>query len=194
MNKQDMMKAAASYTEALKNPNRAVNVVDDVQLPELFTPVVADAEKAARAAHEEWLKDAAQRGVTRESNPNFVSYDELSEETKNANVAVALRTYKIFVYLGVKFVKNKTEPNVAKLEAVIFSATEIIHDGWSKDKLAAGWSFAPERDNESKKHTDLLDLETLVSIWPGKDEWDRNAVRGALDSLANDYGIYPVIE
>lgn len=179
MNKQDMMKAAASYVEALKDPNRAVNVVDDVQLPEIFTPVVADAEKAARAAHEEWLKDAAQRGVTRESNPN---------------VAVALRTYKIFVYLGVKFVKSKTEPNVAKLEAVIFSATEIIHDGWSKDKLAAGWSFAPERDNESKKHTDLLDLETLVSIWPGKDEWDRNAVRGALDSLANDYGIYPVIE
>lgn len=193
MDATKLMSVAESYRMALEDPMRAVNRVDKVILPEIFADVIKNAENAARAAHDKWYKDAATRGVTRESNPNFVEYDELPEETKDANVAVALRTYRIFCYFGVEFTKTPVEVDQEKLEDLVYMTTTVVHDGWSKDKFAAGWRWAPERDNEAKLHTDLLDLEMLLLIWPGKDEWDRNAVRGSLESLNNDYGIYPIL-
>lgn len=190
---KSMSDAAAAYIEALNDPDRAVNVVDSTKLPAIFAPVIANAESAARNTHQEWLDDARARGVTREENPNCVPYDELPAETKAANLSAALRTYKVFCYLGVEFTNVPTQVDEDKLANIIYLTTEVIHDGWSKDKIAAGWSFAPQRDNDAKKHTDLLDLGTLLEFWPGKDEWDRNAVCGAMNSLQKDYGIYPVI-
>ena len=147
--------ASDDYAEALKNPKACVNRIDTVELPEIFAPVIADANKA-----------------------------------KNGD---ALRAYKIFVLLGVKFTKEQWCPGAEKMEELIANTAEVLHDMWSKEMLASGWAFSMRQDDERKLHTDLLPLGFLTTIYPYKDEKYRNEANGALQVLKRTYGIVPKI-
>lgn len=112
---------------------------------------------------------------------------------KKAKNEDALRVYKIFVLLGVKFTKEQWCPGAEKTDELIEYTAEVLHDMWSKEMLTSGWVFSMEKDDTRKLHTDLLPLGFLTEIYPYKDEKYRNEVYAALQVLKRAYGIVPRI-
>jgi methionine aminopeptidase len=51
----------------------------------------------------------------------------------------------------------------------------VEHVRWCSQLWLAGWQYAPKRDDQSRRHTDLVDYEMLSDGLKG---YDRDAVRG----------------
>jgi len=57
---------------------------------------------------------------------------------------------------------------------------ENAHDNWAKLRLAEGWSWGSERDDEAKKHPDLVPYGKLSE---SEKEYDRNAAMETLKAI-----------
>lgn len=66
---------------------------------------------------------------------------------------------------------------------------ENAHDLWARQRLAAGWSQGPQRDDKAKKHPCLIPYAKLPE---SEKEYDRQAALGTLKAvLALGYRISP---
>ena len=57
---------------------------------------------------------------------------------------------------------------------------EHAHDLWSLARLAEGWTYGPRRDDDAKRHPDLLPYAQLPD---SEREYDRGAVLGTLKAI-----------
>jgi hypothetical protein len=57
---------------------------------------------------------------------------------------------------------------------------ENAHDIWAQQRLAEGWSFGPERCDESKRHPCLVPYSELPE---SEKEYDRKAVLGTVRAV-----------
>jgi ryanodine receptor 2 len=57
---------------------------------------------------------------------------------------------------------------------------ENAHDLWAQRRIAEGWTFGPQRDDEAKTHPDLVPYADLPS--PEK-EYDRSNAMGTLKAI-----------
>jgi hypothetical protein len=64
------------------------------------------------------------------------------------------------------------------LEELLEAIAENAHDIWAKERMTNGWEYGPERDDEHKKHPDLIPYSDLTDL---EKEYDRKMARGTLE-------------
>ena len=68
----------------------------------------------------------------------------------------------------------------AELERLTERLAENAHDLWARRRLADGWTYGPQRDDESKKHPCLV----LYADLPDSEKrYDRDAAMGTLKAI-----------
>ena len=63
------------------------------------------------------------------------------------------------------------------LAALTEAIAENTHEVWSKGRMDEGWTYGPKRDDETKKHPDLLPYACLTE---GEKEFDRATAMNAI--------------
>ena len=128
-------------------------------------------EKLAPAIHQHWRDHlpADQRGGIYDR-----PYDELSEEGQAPNLAAAMRIPEILRLIGCELAlgagTTEQEHAIADyLERNIEPLAQAEHGGWMEERLLAGWSYGPERDNNARKHPLLVPYAELPEIEKDKD-------------------------
>jgi len=128
-------------------------------------------EKLAPAIHQDWrdhLPEHQRGGVY--DRP----YQEPGEEGKAANRAAAIRIPEILRLVGCVLELGESTPDqeraiAERLERNIEPLAEAEHEGWMEERLLAGWSYGPERDNSARKHPLLVTYAALPDIEKDKD-------------------------
>jgi len=58
-----------------------------------------------------------------------------------------------------------------QMKALSELLSKNTHEVWSKERMARGWTWGPERDDANKKHPDLIPYEELTD---DEKQYDRN--------------------
>ena len=64
------------------------------------------------------------------------------------------------------------------LDELIEAIAENSHDIWARQRMDDGWSYGPKRDDDHKKHPDLIPYSDLSE---SEKEYDRKTARGILE-------------
>jgi hypothetical protein len=76
-----------------------------------------------------------------------------------------------------------------ELGALTERLAENAHDLWAEQRLAQGWSYGPQRDDEQKQHPCLVPYDQLPD---SEKEYDRVAALGTLKAILQlGYRIVP---
>jgi len=184
------MENAIRYAEKLKL---------NAPLGELTPELKAVAVSKAKASHEGWLNSKAAKGyvygpMTNDdpnagqlTNSNMVVWDELDEETKQANIDNAEAVIMLMqINLGAKFVS---------FTDIVRKLAAAIHDEWCRTKLANGWVWGPVTDKANKVHRDLLPFEDLLndSELAGDCDYDIDTAKQFLIAMITEADIFPMI-
>ena len=66
------------------------------------------------------------------------------------------------------------------IQALVERLAEHNHDIWALGRLAAGWTWGPERNDATKKHPDLCPYSELPD---SEKQYDRNAAIETLKAI-----------
>jgi hypothetical protein len=147
-------------------------------------------EKLAAAAHEIYCEGLRQKGYRLgpktdsklKTNPLLVTYEELSEEDKEQNrrnVRDIANKLSHTRYLMRPARSHEHPFNFPESDLEILS--ELEHERYMEDKLAAGWQYAPKTDRAKKLNQTLVPWADLPN---DEKEKDRELVRGIPRILA----------
>jgi len=67
-----------------------------------------------------------------------------------------------------------------ELNALTEQLAENAHDLWAAQRLAEGWTFGPQRDDQVKEHPCLVPYSTLPE---SEKEYDRQSALGTLKAI-----------
>jgi hypothetical protein len=103
-----------------------------------------------------------------------VTYEELDQEGKAANVAAATRIPEILALAGFSLeggkASSKQETDVRRfLKTHLEFLAEAEHKGWEEQKRVEGWTHGLQRDNASRKHPLLVAYAELPEEQKDKD-------------------------
>jgi ryanodine receptor 2 len=89
------------------------------------------------------------------------------------------------------YVPNPIDTSKVELTSDLLKLTELlaenVHDTWAAQRMAEGWTYGPERNEVTKKHSCLVLYEELPEI---EKEYDRKTAMNTLKAiLALDYRI-----
>jgi len=148
-----------------------------VQQIELSGKVLED---LAEAAHEIYREGLKARGE--ETYASTVPYSDLPENLKEQNRQnVRDIPLKLASENYIMIPARSNEPPFDFPGKALETLTEREHERWMKAKLADGWSYAPETDEDLKLSQALLPWDELPEEEKKK---DRNLVRGIPKILA----------
>lgn len=75
------------------------------------------------------------------------------------------------------------------LDSLVEQLAEHVHDVWSAERLAEGWTYGPQRDDVAKAHPGLVPYSELSE---SEKEYDRRTAMGTLKAvLALGYRLVP---
>ena len=60
-----------------------------------------------------------------------------------------------------------------ELDALVERLSENLHDHWANQRIEAGWTYGPQRDDARKTHPDLVPYGVLPE---SEKEYDRTSV------------------
>lgn len=113
-----------------------------------------------------WLPQPS--GPDAELEASRKAYDKLGEDHKQSSLAAAAR---IPGHLGlIDFAVEPLAPGESDkwqetlrkaIEQHLVRLARAEHLGWHRERLASGWTYAPERDNEHKRHPLMVDWAQL---------------------------------
>jgi class 3 adenylate cyclase len=133
-------------------------------------------ERLAQAAHESYYAEALKRGETPQTNSSLREWDKLPTDLKDAN-----RAQVADIPVKLRMIGYELAPGHglrASRMPITSEQTEILamheHERWMADRIRHGWTYAPKRDNETKKHPCLVEWAKLSDV---EKEKDRAAVR-----------------
>jgi hypothetical protein len=121
-------------------------------------------EILARAIHQDYVLLQTQKGLTRETNPLLVPWEELSEDIKESN-----RRQADDIGKKLKKIHCDAKP-LTDWDAEMFEFTseeidvlaQMEHERWLNERRQQGWTYTPgAKDLEHKKSPYLLDWEDL---------------------------------
>ena len=76
-----------------------------------------------------------------------------------------------------------------ELDALVEQLAENNHDHWARQRIDAGWTYGPQRDDAHKTHPDLVPYGDLPE---GEKEYDRTSVLETLKVIITlGYQIVP---
>lgn len=128
-------------------------------------------QQLAPAIHEAWRKSLAKTG---EKNANDVPFDELPEDSKASNRAAAARIPSVLALAGLELAAGLASADEeqavrAHIEHHLALLADGEHEGWRADRIANGWRFAKQRDNDKKLHNCLVPFDKLSVADQNKD-------------------------
>ncbi len=139
-------------------------------------------EQLARSIHHDYVVKSQARG---ETGPSAVPWEELSDDLRQANVAQAADIgAKLEAVNAVAVPESATAPEFHFTDREVEDLAELEHERWMSERIARGWTYGANRDNERKIHPGLVDWSVLPE---GEREKDRNAVR-AIPGILRDAG------
>jgi voltage-gated potassium channel Kch len=151
-------------------PGRLVlhNVTETVYSPEAVRR--GDVEDMARAAHEAYVAGCRDRGDTPETNSSMVPWDALPEFKKEDNRDQAADIGRKLVAIGATVVPaSGSEASFAFDDDEVERLARMEHSRWLRRRREAGWSYAPEKDEDALKHPDMVDWDALTAESQAKD-------------------------
>ncbi len=143
----------------------------------------ADLLLLAQAIHEDYCQMARSYGDTPETNSALVPWDNLPPGLQAANLAQADDIPHKLRALGYEIVEAGGVPATEiRLDPALVEPLSILeHDRWMSEKLRAGWTYAPVRDNARLHHPLLVPYDDLPER---EKEKDRDTVRNIPNLLA----------
>jgi hypothetical protein len=179
--------------------DRETEAVEFLRLMEAWNPFKAhlNMEQLAAAVHEKFLDGAArsQLDAERASSPHRAwtihpavqkVYDDLEPDMKASNRAAALRVPEHLALINfVVLPATQEDPPwkdalVRAIDRHVDRLAQAEHLGWWAERVANGWTYAPERDNARKRHPLLIEWSRLS---PADQDKDRSGARSIPDLL-----------
>ena len=142
----------------------------------------------AVSAHLTYLRNQRARGVAWQSTPAMVSWADLSDDLRAANRAQVRAIPDRLRQMGCTVAPAGDNDPGRIPEPVVDARAVDEHARWMADKVAAGWSYGPERDDVRRLHPDLRPWEDLSEH---DREKDRAAIR-AIPVILADFGLHVV--
>lgn len=141
----------------------------------------ADREAVARAIHENYRRDQAERKPA--GDPALAPWDELPERLRDSNRGQADHIMAKLEAIGctVEAARNDGAELLSFTTAEIELMSELEHDRWVAERRAAGWTPGAERDVENKVTPYLVSWQDLAEEVR---DWDREPVRRIPELLA----------
>jgi RyR domain-containing protein len=150
-------------------------------------PIISETlvERLAEAVHASYLREQLADGAEPESTPGLMPWAELTEDLREANRAQARDIATKLDSIGAGVVPAEVAvaagPPFAFTDAEIENLARIEHERWAAQRVAAGWTYAAVRDDESKQTPFLTTWDKLPRAERDK---DRDAVRNIPAVLA----------
>ncbi len=143
----------------------------------------ADLLLLAQVIHEDYCQTARGYGDTPETNSALVPWESLPPGLQSANLAQADDIPYKLKALGYEIVESGGIPAAEiKLDPALVEPLSILeHDRWMAEKVRAGWTYAPVRDNAQLLHPLLVPYDDLPER---EKEKDRDTVRNIPKLLA----------
>jgi hypothetical protein len=150
------------------------SVKDFHELTQRSNAFLAQAERLARALHEDWRANLTAEDEAK-GGPNDKPYDELDQEGKASNIAAGCRIPEILALAGLVLEEGKSSPEEEEkvrvfLESNIDFLAEAEHLGWEEQKRMEGWVYGPPpRDHEKRTHPLFVPYSELPKDQKDKD-------------------------
>lgn len=154
-----------SYLPGRHLLNMHVNADAFWELCERDLPFQEAANQLARSLHEDWLKGLSKE--QRQKNQKAKHWDEVDDDTRNANFAQALRIPSVLALVGLHPVPGDPLPanDEASVRRTLYEHAEILaeaeHNHWMVERLLSGWRYARDRDDARKLHHLLIPYHQL---------------------------------
>ncbi len=128
-------------------------------------------EPLARMIHADWRVKQDPAGQKEADVP----WEELKEHYRDSNRMQAMDMVRKLDAMGYRCVPAQADaPLVSFTDDEVEHMARMEHDRWMKEKMAAGWTYGPDRNNALKIHPLLVPYDRLDE--PAK-EMDRDPVR-----------------
>jgi hypothetical protein len=112
--------------------------------------------------------------------PDAAGWPELSDDLREANRAQARDIVAKLAVIGARVGRGKAT-RFAFTAAELDGLARAEHERWMAQRIEAGWTYGPVRDNDRKIHPMIVPWEQLSELERDK---DRDAVRHIPDVLA----------
>ena len=123
------------------------------------------AKQLAQGLHEDWYKGLPEE--QRRTNQKAKPWSDIDDDTRNANLAQALRIPELVKLAGLQVVQGDPLPadQEKQVRQALQDHAEIIaeaeHNHWMVERLLSGWRYDPERDDGQKLHHLLVPYAQL---------------------------------
>ncbi len=146
---------------ALPEASKLTNYLD----PAKFTPLMNHndhlqdvIEPLAKMIHEHWRAEQDPA----EHKEADVSWEELPQSYRDSNRMQAMDMVRKLTTMGYRCEAGKTSgPVVSFTDDEVERMGRMEHDRWMKEKMAAGWTYGPDRNNALKIHPLLVPYDQL---------------------------------
>jgi RyR domain len=139
-----------------------------------------DIDAVAAAIHDAWRALSREQGWTMQSRLDR-PYTALGDADREDARAAARRMTTVLAAAGLGLSADPAAESVPIAPHAIEAMAEAEHDGWLAHRVAAGWRFAPVRDDTAKTHPSMVPYSRLPE--PEKEK-DRDSVRHYPDFAA----------
>ena len=149
----------------------------------------ADRERLARQSHEEYL--AIQGPKAARVHPELEAWERLDQAFRDANLSQVDWLEALFRRAGLTLRKVARDAPVvfAPTDELVEELAEMEHGRWVVERLLAGWTWGPVRNNDRKQRPQLVPWSALSEEEKDK---DRSAVRTNIANLqVAGYAIRP---
>ena len=126
-------------------------------------------EQLAKAIHEDFVKERIAEG--NKDHRYAIPWEELPEEIKDSNRDVARNYGNELNTVGYAYDAGDTPfPSVEEFdETTLLLLAQNQHIRFVNERLAKGWTYGKERDNEKKTNPTLVDWDKLSENEQKKD-------------------------
>jgi hypothetical protein len=148
---------------------------------------VADVQEAlARGLHEAYVRQRLAAGEHLDATPSLTGWDELPEEFKQSSRRSAQDMSSVVGSLGYELrPASGTETGRLLTEDEVTLLAERMHQLWVAEREASGWRVGARRDDEERRHPDLVSWDDLPEE---RREIDRHLLR-ELPGLLREVGL-----
>ena len=129
-----------------------------------------------RSIHQCYCESRVSAGELAVDNPSLMSWDQISEDLRQANQEQADHIlYKLSLLgYGLENDPQAKGPPIVFSDEEFESLAKLEHLRWSADRKLAGWTYGKIRDNELRRHPMLVPYDELPE---SEKEKDRQTVR-----------------